>query len=199
VTSHIYNSILIPDLNTTLYLMSEFSLTIKHTLNTFKSTYRREIPVHIKTIIQLEKIDLKRQTINDSSDIGLYYKAHEVITYLENQMEGPAYHNGIDEFIQEIKEMLDAYMPYNDHLIHKNRHSSETLIRALQIITLEKITLNYDYLQKLKACCNIIIDINNLLHYEKLLLAIKTCYKKNPPFFDKLLQHCEKQRQSKGR
>jgi len=95
--------------------------------------------------------------------------------------------------------MLNAYMPYNDHLIHKNRHSSETLIRALQIITLDKITLNYDCLQKLKGCCNILIDINNPLHYEKLCLAIKTYYKKNPPFFDKVLQHCEKQRASQGR
>lgn len=179
--------------------MSEFSLAIKQIINSFKSTYRREIPLHIKTMIQLEKIDLKRQTINDSSDIGLYYKACEVISYLESHMEGPAYHNGIDEFIQEVKEMLAAYMPYNDHLIHKNRYSSETLVRAIQIITLEKITLNYDCLQKLKVCCNTIIEINNPLHYKKLLLAIKTCYKKNPLFFDKLLQHCEKQLASKKR
>lgn len=179
--------------------MSEFSLTIKHTLNTFKSTYRREIPVHIKAIIQLENIDLRRQTINDSSDLVLYYKAHEVITYLENKMGNATYHNGIEEFIQAMKEMLDAYMPYNQLLIHKNRYSSETLVRALQIITLEKIPLNYECLQNLKACCDVLIDIDNTFHYEKLMLAIKTVYRRNPPFFDKVLRHCEKVQQSKGR
>ncbi|MBT4884710.1 MAG: hypothetical protein HON55_00985 [Legionellales bacterium] len=171
--------------------MSEFSITIKDQINEFKSTFRREMPRHIKEHIDIDILDIKRKSIQQYSDNNLYDKAHEIINYLENKVEEIDYHNGIDEFINQIKHTLNEYAHYEETIVHKNRYSSEVLIRAIQIITLEKITLNYEYFIKLKECCKIIIELGNELHYEKLLLAMEYHYKSNPVFFDKILRHCK--------
>ena len=63
--------------------MSEFSLTIKEKLNEFKSTYRRELPKHLKEDLELEKLEIKRRAIQSYSDISLYHKTYELIQHLE--------------------------------------------------------------------------------------------------------------------
>jgi len=171
--------------------MSEFSITIKEKINEFKSTLRREMPLHIKKHIDINILDIKRKSIQHESDNSLYDKTHEIINYLENKIEKINYHSGIDEFINQIKNTLNEYTNYEQSIVHKNRHSSEALIRAIQIITLDKITLNYECFIKLKGCCKIIIELENKLHHDKLMLAIKYHYKANPIFFDKILRHCD--------
>jgi len=67
--------------------MSEFSITIKDQINEFKSTFRREMPRHIKEHIDIDILDIKRKSIQQYSDNNLYDKAHEIINYLENKVE----------------------------------------------------------------------------------------------------------------
>ncbi len=175
--------------------MSEFSLTIKEKLNEFKSTYRRELPRHLKEDLELEKLEIKRRSIQSYSDISLYHKTYELIKHLEEKQgdnTSKLYeHQGLEKFIDQIKYILDDYTQYEESIVHKNKYSCEALIRAIQIITLKKISLNYEYYIKLKNCCRIIIDLDNNIHIEKLTFAIKTNYRSNPIFFDKILNYCK--------
>ena len=175
--------------------MSEFSLVIKEKINEFKSAYRREIPQHLKKDLDLEQLEIKRRTIQKYNDISLYHKTQELVKHLEkkhNDDKSKLFaHQGLEKFVNQIKEILENYTQYENIIIHKNQYSSEALIRAIQIITLKKITLNYDCLIKLKKCCQIIIELENTIHYEKLIFAIKSNYRSNPIFFDKILNYCE--------
>lgn len=89
---------------------------------------------------------------------------------------------------------MDHYAYYENNIIHKNQFSCESLIRAIQIVTLNKTPLNYQCLTKLKQCCKVIFELNNSIHIEKLLFAIKANYKTNPAFFDKVLNYCNQLR-----
>ncbi|MEE3003368.1 MAG: hypothetical protein VX335_03355 [Pseudomonadota bacterium] len=176
--------------------MNEFSLIIKSKINEFKSTYRRELPKHIKEQLTIEEVEIKRSSIQNSSAISLYIKAQQLINHLENKQKNStksiSYHQGIEKFIQQIKEILDEHTPYENTVIHKNKHSCEVLIRAIQIITLQNISLNYDHLIKLQQCCKTILELKNKVHFDKLIYAIKLNYKRNPVFFDKVINFCNK-------
>ena len=174
--------------------MSEFNDTVRHILNEFKSTYRRDLPKSIRAHIDIKFLAIDRKHIQNTHDLALYHKANAVLDYLQDKtLNNSALqdHTGIESFIDTLQETLDAYLPYGDHIVHKNRYSSEVLIRAIQMICLHKIQLNYESLLKLKKCCKTLHDLGNTLHWEKLMYAIKSHYKSDPVFFDHLIKHCK--------
>ena len=67
--------------------MSDFSVTIKEKINEFKSTYRRELPQHIKEDLDIESLEIKRREIKNYSDVSLYHKTRELIKTLETKQK----------------------------------------------------------------------------------------------------------------
>ena len=172
--------------------MSEFSDTIKHMLNEFKSTYRRDFPKSVRAHLDIGPLEIDRKSLQALEDIHLFHKANSILTYLKAQTEeenSPLVdHSGLTSFIDTLQATLDTYFPYGDHIVHKNRYSSEVLIRAIQIICLHKIRFNYEVLQKLKRCCKTIHELGNTMHWEKLMYAMKSHYQSEPRFFDQVMK-----------
>ena len=175
--------------------MTDFAKLTKHSLVEFKNIYRNNLPKKFRQEIEIENLKIKRAEINRNTDIELYAKVQQIIKHLEAKTNSNKSklqnHQGLEDFIAHLQILLDDHTEIFGRIVHKGIYVSEVLVRAIQIITLEKIKLNHDSFERLLRCCKIIVSLGNAFHYEKLMYAIEHSKQRNPVFFARILEQCK--------
>lgn len=170
---------------------SEFSLTVKSTLNEFKSIYRRCLPAKIKANIDIKELGISRQELLYASDKILYDKLTDIIDMIENNIfcssNELSEHQGLEDFIDTLKQIQENYSIDRNQVVHKGQQSSKALLNVLQIMEMPDLMLNSMQEQKVQTYFKIIVKLNQRDHVNTLLKALKEKLPENPGFFKEQL------------
>jgi len=155
---------------------SNFHDLMCKTLLEFKLIINRHLPKQQEKEI-ITQLKLRRKHIQAANDIMLFRIAQNVLTHLDNiltrEIDVPSWYSGIEEFRHYLKKILTTYKTINNRkVVHGSQMAANSIIQALQLLSLPNDRFNDQVKEKLFRHGRIISqygDENQHKHYSNVL------------------------------